>query len=69
MNAGKRNFVALLFALAGLLALGLGLAKAYFKDEPINGALIVVACMFFVFALVFRGVSRKPVNRSDLPSV
>ena len=68
MNARKRNIVAMLFAFGGVLALVLGVLKALIKDEPVNGALIVIACMLFVFAIVSRGVGRKPVDRSDLPS-
>jgi len=69
MKSWKYAIVPTLFVLGGMGWL-LRVVKQLNKDEPISGAAIVFACMFFSFAIVFAiAAARKFSAKSGPPSV
>jgi phosphotransferase system glucose/maltose/N-acetylglucosamine-specific IIC component len=68
----KYKMVPILFVLGGMGWL-LSVVKQLVKEEPISGANIVFACMFFMFAIVFsvaaaRKSSGDSASRNSVPS-
>jgi hypothetical protein len=62
MKSWKYAIVPVLFVLGGLGWL-VRVVKQLIQEEPINGANIVFACMFFMFAIVASGVAARKASR------
>ena len=58
MTGLKNKLAPALFALAGVLSLVPAVVRPVIKGEPLNNVCLVIACMFFVFAVVFFAAGR-----------
>jgi hypothetical protein len=68
MKGLKNKLVPALFALAGVLSLVPAAVGPVIKGEPLNNVFLVVAFMFFVFAVVFLAAGRKSGGGPGAPS-
>jgi hypothetical protein len=68
MNVWKNKLVPILFALSGALCLVPAVVGPAIKGEPLDNVFLVVAFMFFVFAVVFFAAGRKSGGGSGPPS-
>lgn len=71
MKVWKNKLVPILFAIASV-GFFVPVVKQVIKEEPVNGAFLVLALAFFVMAIVFLavgvGVGRKSGGGSGTPS-
>jgi hypothetical protein len=68
MNVWKKNIVPMLFAFASVVSLIPAVVGPVIKRESLNYTFLVVAVMFFCFAIVFFAVGRRSVGGSGPPS-
>ena len=59
MKVWKNKFVAILFALGGVLFLVPAVVGPVIKGEPLNHTYVVLAFVCSVFAMIFFAVGRK----------
>ena len=63
MKGLKNRLIPAMFAVAGVLSLVPALLGPVNKGKPLNTVYLVIACMFFVFAVVFFAAGRKSGGR------
>jgi hypothetical protein len=68
MKGLKTKLVSALFALGGVLSLVPAVVGPVVKGKPLNNVYLVIACMFFAFAVVFFAAGRKSGGGPDAPS-
>ena len=67
MKNWKNKLAPILFALSGVLFL-VPVMKDVIQREPVRTVFLVLAIMFFVFAVVFFAIGRKSGGGSGPPS-
>lgn len=68
MRTWKKWLVPALFTLASVLSLIPAVVKPVIKGEPLDETYLVIAIMFFGFAVVVFAVGRKSGSASGPPS-
>jgi hypothetical protein len=67
MNVRKQYVVPILWTIGGVALLVPAVVGPVVKGEPLNYPFLTIAIVFFIFAVVFFGASRKSPGGSGPP--